>query len=225
MLIDLVFFIMNNIFLLNDSITNGFRIEFVDIIYLVSILLGILTISCRNPVVSVLFLIGLFVNVAGLLILVGYNFIGLAYILVYVGAVSILFLFILMLINIRVSELFNDTNNDLPLAGLTIIIFYYIMAQVLPLNFTENSIVSYLSNSYSDIYNVELNNELFNIVDLKQQIGYASSKGWDNSLIEPTHIASIGNIMYTSYSMWLIVTSIILLLGMVGAIVITIKQK
>jgi len=225
MLIDLVFFIMNNIFLLNDSITNGFRIEFVDIIYLVSILLGILTISSRNPVVSVLFLIGLFVNVAGLLILVGYNFIGLAYILVYVGAVSILFLFILMLINIRVSELFNDTNNDLPLAGLTIIIFYYIIAQVLPLNFTENSIVSYLSNSYSDIYNVQLDNELFNIVDLKQQIGYASSKGWDNSLIEPTHIASIGNIMYTSYSMWLIVTSIILLLGMVGAIVITIKQK
>ena len=225
MLIDLVFFIMNNIFLLNDSITNGFRIEFVDIIYLVSILLGILTISCRNPVVSVLFLIGLFVNVAGLLILVGYNFIGLAYILVYVGAVSILCLFILMLINIRVSELFNDTNNDLPLAGLTIIIFYYIMAQVLPTNFTENSIVSYLSNSYSDVYNVQLDNELFNIVDLKQQIGYASSKGWDNSLIEPTHIASIGNIMYTSYSMWLIVTSIILLLGMVGAIVITIKQK
>lgn len=225
MLIDLVFFIMNNIFLLNDSITNGFRIEFVDIIYLVSILLGILTISSRNPVVSVLFLIGLFVNVAGLLILVGYNFIGLAYILVYVGAVSILFLFILMLINIRVSELFNDTNNDLPLAGLTIIIFYYIMAQVLPTNFTENSIVSYLSNSYSDVYNVQLDNELFNIVDLKQQIGYASSKGWDNSLIEPTHIASIGNIMYTSYSMWLIVTSIILLLGMVGAIVITIKQK
>ena len=225
MLIDLVFFIMNNIFLLNDSITNGFRIEFVDIIYLVSLLLGILTISCRNPVVSVLFLIGLFVNVAGLLILVGYNFIGLAYILVYVGAVSILFLFILMLINIRVSELFHETNNDLPLAGLTIIIFYYIMAQVLPINFTENSIVSYLSNSYSDIYNVQLDNELFNIVDLKQQISYASSKGWDNSLIEPTHIASIGNIMYTSYSMWLIVTSIILLLGMVGAIVITIKQK
>ena len=130
-----------------------------------------------------------------------------------------------MLINIRVSELFNDTNNDLPLASLTIILFYYIIAQVLPINFTENSIVSYLSNSYSDVYNVQLDNELFNLVDLKQQIGYASSKGWDNSLIEPTHIASIGNIMYTSYSMWLIVTSIILLLGMVGAIVITIKQK
>ena len=216
---------MNNIFLLYDSITNGFRIEFVDAIYLVSILLGLLTIVSRNPVVSVLFLIGLFVNVAGLLILIGYNFIGLAYILVYVGAVSILFLLILMLINIRVSELFTDTNNDLPLAILTVIIFYYIMGQVLPSNFTENSIISYLSNSFSDIYNVELHNELFNIADLNQQIGYASSKNWDNALIEPTHIASIGNIMYTSYSMWLIVTSIILLLGMVGAIMITIKQK
>src|ERR1700712_2475034 len=178
---------MNNIFLLNDSITNGFRIEFVDTIYLVSTLLGLLTIVSRNPVVSVLFLIGLFVNVAGLLILIGYNFIGLAYILVYVGAVSIfifsflsslfiLFLFILMLINIRVSELFTDTNNDLPLAILTVIIFYYIIGQVLPSNFTENSIISYLSNSFSDIYNVELDNELFNIADLKQQIGYASSK-------------------------------------------------
>jgi NADH-ubiquinone oxidoreductase chain 6 len=43
--------------------------------------------------------------------------------------------------------------------------------------------------------------------------------------MEPTHITSLGNIMYTSYSMWLIISSIILLLGMVGAIVITVKQK
>lgn len=216
---------MNNIFLLNDYITNGFRIEFVDVIYLLSIVLGILTIVSRNPIVSVLFLIGLFVNVAGLLILVGYDFIGLSYILVYVGAVSILFLFILMLINIRISELLNETNNDIPLAILTVLLFYYIIGQVLPSNLTDNTIISSFSNSFSEVYNIQLQNESFNIVDLKQQIGYASSKGWDSSLIEPTHIASIGNIMYTSYSMWLIISSIILLLGMVGSIVITIKQK
>lgn len=216
---------MNNIFLLNDYITNGFRIEFVDIIYLISVVLGILTIVSRNPIVSVLFLIGLFVNVAGLLILVGYDFIGLSYILVYVGAVSILFLFILMLINIRISELLNETNNDIPLAILTVLLFYYIIGQVLPSNLTDNTIISSFSNSFSEVYNIQLQNESFNIVDLKQQIGYASSKGWDSSLIEPTHIASIGNIMYTSYSMWLIISSIILLLGMVGSIVITIKQK
>lgn len=216
---------MNNIFLLNDYITNGFRIELVDIIYIVSLLLGVLTIISRNPVVSVLFLIGLFVNIAGLLILIGYSFMGLAYILVYVGAVSILFLFILMLINIRISELLSETNNDIPLAILTVLLFSYIIGQVLPVNLTDNTIISSSSNSFSEVYNVQLDNQIFNLVDLKQQIGYASSNGWDSSLIEPTHIASIGNIMYTSYSIWLIMSSIILLLGMVGAIVITIKQK
>lgn len=216
---------MNNIFLLNDYITNGFRIELVDIIYIVSILLGVLTIISRNPVVSVLFLIGLFVNIAGLLILIGYSFMGLAYILVYVGAVSILFLFILMLINIRISELLSETNNDIPLAILTVLLFSYIIGQVLPANLTDNTIISSSSNSFSEVYNVQLDNQIFNLADLKQQISYASSNGWDSSLIEPTHIASIGNIMYTSYSIWLIISSIILLLGMVGAIVITIKQK
>lgn len=216
---------MNNIFLLNDYITNGFRIEFVDIIYLVSILFGVLTIISRNPIVSVLFLIGLFVNVAGLLILVGVNYIGLSYILVYVGAVSILFLFILMLINIRVSELLNENNNDIPLAMLTVLLFYYIVGQTLPSNLTDNTIVSYLSSSFSEVYNVQLDNEFFNIVDLKQEIAYASGKAWDSSLVEFTQISGIGNIMYTNYAIWLIITSVILLLGMVGAIVITIKQK
>jgi NADH-ubiquinone oxidoreductase chain 6 len=146
-------------------------------IYLVSILLGILTIVNRNPIVSVLFLIGLFVNVAGLLILVGYNFMGLAYILVYVGAVSILFLFILMLINIRISELLNETNNDIPLAVLTVLLFFYIIGQVLPTNLTDNTIVSTLSNTFSDERNTELHNDFFNLRDLKQQIDFASSHG------------------------------------------------
>jgi NADH-ubiquinone oxidoreductase chain 6 len=168
---------MNNIFLLNDYITNGFRIELVDIIYIVSILLGVLTIISRNPVVSVLFLIGLFVNIAGLLILIGYSFMGLAYILVYVGAISILFLFILMLINIRISELLSETNNDIPLAILTVLLFSYIIGQVLPANLTDNTIISSSSNSFSEVYNVQLDNQIFNLADLKQQIGYVSSNG------------------------------------------------
>lgn len=216
---------MNNIFLLNDYITNGFRVEYVDIIYLFSIFLGVLTITSRNPVISVLFLIGLFFNIAALLVFVGYNFIGLAYILVYVGAVSILFLFILMLINIRISELLNENSNAIPLSVLVVLVFYNIISKVLPLNLLDSTIVTRICNSFTELNNIQINNEIFNIVDLQKQLGTASSVSWDTSLIEPTHITSIGNIMYTSYSMWLIVTSIILLLGMVGAIVITIKQK
>lgn len=237
---------MLNLFLLFDSITNGFSLQYLHIFYILAIIFGVLTIVNRNPVVSVLFLIGLFVNVAGILIFIGYHFLGLAYILVYVGAVSILFLFILMLINIRVSELFTDTDNDLSLAILTIIYFYFIIGQVLPVNdfslfiyklkIEYYSIEMSLSFSLTDmlrhLYDYLLNDSYYlfyvPIIEYSNEfevINYASSKDWDNSLIEPTHIASIGNIMYTSYSIWLIVTSIILLLGMVGAIMITIKQK
>jgi NADH-ubiquinone oxidoreductase chain 6 len=56
------------------------------------------------------------------------------------------------------------------------------------------------------------------------EISFVSSQMWDGNLAETSHITSIGNIIYTSYPIWLIITSIILLLAMVGAIVITIKR-
>jgi NADH-ubiquinone oxidoreductase chain 6 len=210
---------MNNIYLIKDFVTNGLKVEFIDILYIISILFGIFTIISVNPIISVLFLIGLFVNISVLLILVGYNFIGLSYILVYVGAVSILFLFILMLINIRISEIISETNNDIPLAILTVMLFYYIIGQVLPFNLIDQSILTYLSNSFLD--NIQISDNQY----FAEQIFYASGKSWDSSLVDITQISGIGNIMYTSYAIWLIIVSIILLLAMIGSIVITIKQK
>ena len=109
---------MNNLFILYETYTNGYRTNILDIISIFAILCGILVIISKNPIVSVLFLIGLFASISCYLILTGLNFIGLSYLLVYIGAVSILFLFILMLINIRISELFTDSINSLPLAIL-----------------------------------------------------------------------------------------------------------
>lgn len=212
---------MNSLFLIKDFLYNGFEELIIDIIYMISILFSILTIISMNPVVSVLFLIGLFVSISCILILVGYNFIGLSYILVYVGAVSILFLFILMLINIRISELLNETNNDVPLAILTVISFYYIIRQNFSNNLADQNIITYLTNPFIEENNTQINNNQ----DYSEQIFYASSKAWDSSLVDVTQITSIGNIMYTSHGIWLIIASIILLLSMVGAIVITIKQK
>src|ERR1700674_4722174 len=123
---------MNNLYLIKDFINNGLQIELLDIISLVSFFFGIFTIISINPIISVLFLIGLFINISVLLILVGLNFIGLSYILVYVGAVSILFLFILMLINIRISELLNETSNSLPLVLLITLAFNYPVNNILP---------------------------------------------------------------------------------------------
>jgi NADH-ubiquinone oxidoreductase chain 6 len=59
----------------------------------------------------------------------------------------------------------------------------------------------------------------------KNDLFFITSKIWDGNLAESNHITAIGNIMYTNYSIWLIIASFILLLAMVGAIVITIKPR
>src|SRR5271170_1160805 len=100
---------MNSLFIINETFTSGYKVEILDIISVISIISGIFVIISKNPIVSVLFLIGLFLSISGYLIILGINFIGLSYLLVYVGAVSILFLFILMLINVRISELVSNT--------------------------------------------------------------------------------------------------------------------
>jgi len=222
---------MNSILLINETYTNGYRVEILDIISLVAILCGILVIISKNPIVSVLFLIGLFLSISSYLIILGLNFIGLSYLLVYVGAVSILFLFILMLINVRISELLSNTSNSIPLAIIITISFNYPVYQILPYSIAAfNSYTVDLNNTLNDIwYNnySDYLNKLFRLVidSDNGEISFVSSKIWDGNLSETSHITSIGNIMYTSYSIWLIITSIILLLAMVGAIVITIKQK
>ena len=60
----------------------------------------------------------------------------------------------------------------------------------------------------------------FNIIT---RLANVTSVSWDGYLAETSHITSIGNILYGNYSIWLLITSIILLLAMVGAIVITLK--
>ena len=213
---------MENSFIFNEAFTNGFKVEFLDITYLGSILAGILVITSKNPVVSVLCLIGLFLNISCYLLVLGINFIGLSYLLVYVGAVSILFLFILMLINVRISELSSDTSNSILLAVIIGVSFNYALYQILPYSIGTSN----LSNLLNDII---YNNKIITTINRpsvkEDNMAFVTSNTWDGSLSETSHITSIGNIMYTSHSMWLIITSIILLLAMVGAIVITIKQK
>ena len=218
---------MENLFVFYETFTNGYKVEFLDLSSLTAILSGILVIISKNPVVSVLCLIGLFLTISCYLIILGICFIGLSYLLVYVGAVSILFLFILMLINVRISELFSNTSNSIPLAILVAISFNYTIYQILPYSITAFNDFINLNNSLNDIL---FNNDYADYLNKsymynRSEIAFVTSKTWDSNLSESTHITTIGNIMYTSYSIWLIITSIILLLAIVGAIVITIKQK
>jgi NADH-ubiquinone oxidoreductase chain 6 len=122
---------MNNLNLL-DNMQNGFFSGFLTFISIVAIAAGVMIIIIKNPIVSVLYLILLFSSISVYLIFIGVTFIGISYLLVYVGAVSILFLFILMLINIRISELISDTNNNIPLAILVFLAFFIPIGNILP---------------------------------------------------------------------------------------------
>lgn len=217
---------MNNLFIINESFTNGYKSEVLDVICILVILSGIFVIISKNPIISLLFLIALFAGISSYLLIIGLSFLGLSYLVVYIGAVSILFLFILMLINIRMSELQSNTNNSIPLAISIAILFNYPIFQLLPYDIAILSNNNYLNNILYNVYFNKINNTLENNLNVNNNdILFVTSKIWDGNLAEVGHITSIGNVMYTNYNMWLIITSFILLLAMVGAIVITIKQK
>ena len=170
-------------------------------------------------------------SVAGYLMMLGINFIGLSYLLVYVGAVSILFLFILMLINVRISELITDNSNSIPLA-IMISIFVNInqlFPRVVGMPVMMVGGFHLMKKNYIDLkgeiqpYMDFDNSYTYMGYDLNE-LFFVTSPSWDLKLAEAFHITSIGNIIYTNYPLWLILTSIILLLAMIGSILITIKQ-
>jgi NADH-quinone oxidoreductase subunit J len=84
----------------------------------VMIVSAFMVISARNPVHSVLFLILAFVNAAGLFVLMGAEFLAMLLIVVYVGAVAVLFLFVVMMLDVDFAELKQGFLQNLPLGAL-----------------------------------------------------------------------------------------------------------
>ena len=79
---------------------------------------GVMVIASRNPVHSVLFLILAFFNSAGLFVMMGAEFLAMILIIVYVGAVAVLFLFVVMMLNINFAELRAGFLQYLPIGGV-----------------------------------------------------------------------------------------------------------
>jgi NADH-ubiquinone oxidoreductase chain 6 len=193
---------------MQEIVTNGYMFYTLSILSIIAIIFGISVIVNKNPIISILFLIGLFGSISSYLIILGLTFIGLSYLIVYIGAVSILFLFILMLINIRVSELQSNTSNSISLTILSSISISYCLFEIFPYN-------TFFFNFFNLI------NEKYLI---KKDLLLVTSESWDGNIGESNHITTIGNILYANYNIWLIIVSFILLLAMVGAIVITIRN-
>lgn len=240
---------MTNLMLIGESVTSAGLFSLfpvgLDILSFGAILSGILVITARNPVISVLFLIALFVNIASYLILLGISFIGLAYITVYVGAIAILFLFVIFLLDIKLAELHQDNSaakNSLPLGAIIGVAFLYPLYSIIPSNITEmKSFSFYVFNWFNSLitarsplfYTAQNEISLNNLTDLstdqhntalvKLEVESVFTDLWDGNFAVFSQISSIGNIMYTGYLLWFFVAALILLLAMVAAISLTFK--
>jgi NADH-ubiquinone oxidoreductase chain 6 len=131
---------------------------------LLAIIAGIFVISTKNAIISVFNLIVLYILVAFYLIYIGVTYLGLSYIIIYIGAIAILFLFIIMMIDIEVVE--KRSNNYLPLLFLLLGGFFFSLKNILyniglikikSVRFNEELI--YVDNIHSKLFNFNDYNE------------------------------------------------------------------
>ncbi len=197
----------------------------IDIIAFTAIISTLLVITSKNPVISVVFLVSLFINAACYLILIGVGFIGISYIIVYIGAIAVLFLFVIMMINIEVSDVIetgSQYTKTLPLALSVGFLFIYEIYNIIPFSFNNLYAISSVLDIFFNFNWLILDPEL-----IKTTLVYRVA----NPIIADTHffilsqIETIGQIMYTDGSIWLIICSVILLLAMIAPIFIGRKPK
>ncbi len=166
-------------------------VEFVFFALAIMIFLaGLLVIFSKNPVQSVLYLVVVFCLSAQLFVLLEVDFLAMVLIIVYVGAIAVLFLFIVMMLNIRVVELSQVLNRYFPLAVIVgSIIFFEIIFSL------------YYSLGYS--------------------AGTIFFLDWYKSFLSHSNVVSLGLVLYTYFSPFLIISGILLLLAMISSIMLT----
>lgn len=157
----------------------------------VLVLSAVMVITARNPVHSVLFLILAFFNAAGLFVLLGAEFVAMILVIVYVGAVAVLFLFVVMMLDINFADLRKGVMQYLPVgiaAGGVLLAELFVMAGAWVFAPQAQSNISSPAPALgSDVTNTE----------------------------------ALGRILYTDYIFIFQVSGLILLVAMIGAIVLT----
>lgn len=216
-----------------------FYTKMLDILSLGAIFSGILVITSKSPVISVLFLISVFVNVAGYLVLLGVGFIGISYIVVYVGAVTVLFLFVIIIINVELSELNAagaEYTQNVPLAFIMGSVLFYEFFTVISSQFSMinsgYSISAYfkqISQGTMTQINTIFSNRLFidDFINISN-VNMVFNPSAVDIIFSPTtglQVHSIGNILYTHSAIWLIIASIILLLAIIAPITLSKSQN
>ena len=169
--------------------------------YIVSLFLiinGFLIFISKNPVHSVLFLILCFCNASILLLFFDVEFLGLLFIMIYVGAVAVLFLFVIMMINTKTIK-----ENIISLKLCTIITFLSFISFLTLKDFIDYSFFNYENT------NVILNNFDFNF----------------HLLDNMPNIQIIGQILFNYYYIALLISGFVLLIALIGSISLTLHFK
>ena len=166
---------------------------------ILAILSATCVITARNPIHSILFLVFVFFFIAGLLILLGVEFLAMLLIIVYVGAVAVLFLFVIMMLNVKIYNTYENVSRYLPIGFLLSLIFFFEFYLII-----KRDLTSYDSSGF-DLLNNSIN--------------------WLGSIIFTSNTATIGTILYTYYSFFFILCGYILLISMIGAIILTLFRR
>lgn len=156
-----------------------------------------MVIAGRNPVTSVLFLILTFFNAAGLFILIGAEFLAMMLVVVYVGAVAVLFLFVVMMIDVDFAELRSGFLQFLPVGVLVGIVFLIELLLVIGTLFVDPAILQTA----------------------------AAAAAADAPAVGVTNTEAIGLVLYTEYLFVFQAAGFVLLVAMIGAIVLTLRHK
>jgi NADH-quinone oxidoreductase subunit J len=163
--------------------------------YLFSIILlgsAAMVVSARNPVHSVLFLILAFFNAAALFLIVGAEFLAMILVIVYVGAVAVLFLFVVMMLDVDFAELRSGFQRYLPVgATVGVVLFAELVAVMSGWKFAPDSVQLRMSPAPATISNTE----------------------------------ALGRLIYTNYIFLFQAAGLVLLVAMIGAIVLTLRDR
>nr|YP_010428670.1 NADH dehydrogenase subunit 6 [Toona sinensis]USO20513.1 NADH dehydrogenase subunit 6 [Toona sinensis] len=160
---------------------------------------GLMVVRAKNPVHSVLFFIPVFCDTSGLLLLLGLDFFAMIFPVVYIGAIAVLFLFVVMMFHIQIAEIHEEVLRYLPVSGIIGLIFWWEMFFIL-----DNETIPLLPTQR-------------NTTSLRYTVYAGKVRSW-------TNLETLGNLLYTYYSVWFLLSSLILLVAMIGAIVLTMHR-
>lgn len=202
---------------------------FINIFAFGTLLSSVFSITSKNPVISVIFLISTFVQAALYLILIGVNFVGISYIVIYVGAIAVLFLFVIMMINIKLTDILetgNQYTKNIPLAIAIGSLFIFIIFTIIPFNFNNVPAVSILLDKLTNFNSILSNSNVVSVNLINSIINnYFLSSVSDVLITEFQQIEVLGHGLYTYGAVLLITLSVILLLAMFSTIIISRNNK